>query len=754
VLALAAAGLAIGFERSAADRAAEARRAGTVADANRLAALSTTARSLDLSLLLAAAGVLTADTPATEDWLLNALVEHRRASSVFQFAEEEVAETALSADGSTMAAAIGGGSPRVLAWSVGSTPVHTVVAPGGRVSPDDWWPEHIAVSPDGQVVVVASSTGGPQVAAYSAEGRPVRIVKGLRALGGYPRDVAFTSAGELLVFVATPNGDGPGYHGIVEGLDLSSGTVRRVEDVGRTSSDDRWFEASFTDDGSALVIWTRDHVRAVFVDLATGERSRFVLPVRQAYSLELIGLPTGAVQTWSDGEITRYDKSGRQAQVLDVHPTAVRDVKVLPGGRLAASVGDGGEVELWDIDDTGHWSLAESLAGHAGRVEEVEVTGDTLLTASTDGQLISWDLSDDAGFGSAYPGLDGRWVANRIGVVIPGKLVVAPTRTIPRPDVEAPVDVAATFIDPRTGTVVDQVVVGEPAPDTASGSSVSISPDARLVAVTSSTATTILDTGTRARIARIEMPVGRGDFVWCSAWTPDGERLLLGVEGAEYGGLVVVDTATWKVQRTVRVEGGSPQVLEWSPDGSVLVAGVNFTGAIQVFDQALRRLRTVELGAGGDVIDLSFSPDGRRLAIGRPGGQVSVVDTSSWEQVHAPARVSSGSVDDVEWLPDSNTVVAASRDAKVSLYDVSRDLVRSAPLPAAPGPGNGRAYLMPGITDEIVVVKEGAPGHRYPVDPERWLASACSIAGRDLTLDEWARYVPDQPYRPACDAGG
>jgi WD40 repeat protein len=389
-----------------------------------------------------------------------------------------------------------------------------------------------------------------------------------------------------------------------------------------------------------------------------------------------------------------------------------------------------------------------------GRVEEVEVSGDTLLTSSTDGQLISWDLSDDAAFGSSYPGLEGRWVSNRIGVVVPGQLVVAPTRTLPRPGAQVPVDVAATFIDPRTGAVVDQVVVGKPAPDTSSGSSVSVSPDSRMVAVTSSFATTILDARSRIRRGRIEMPVGRGDFVWCSAWTPDGERLLLGVEGEDYSGLVVVDSSTWKVERTIPVEGGSPQVLEWSPDHSVLVAGINFTKSLQVFDPGLHHLRTVDLGLGGDVIDLAFSPDGRRLAIGRVGGQVSVVDTTSWEQVHPPARVSAGSVDDVEWLPDGNTVAAAGRDGTVSLYDVRRDLVRSAPLAASAAPGARRTYLLPGISDEIVAVVEGGPGHRYPLDRERWLAVACSVAGRDLTHSEWARYVPDRPYRPVCGVDG
>ena len=58
-----------------------------MADANRLAALSTSARSLDLSLLLAAAAMETARTPNTEDGLFDALLTHRRATGVFSLGE-------------------------------------------------------------------------------------------------------------------------------------------------------------------------------------------------------------------------------------------------------------------------------------------------------------------------------------------------------------------------------------------------------------------------------------------------------------------------------------------------------------------------------------------------------------------------------------------------------------------------------------------------------------------------------------------
>ena len=72
----------------------------------------------------------------------SALVEHRRATGVHQLSAEGIEETALSADGRTMAITIGGGTPRVMTWRPGSSaPPRPIAA--------DWGPERLAVSPDG-----------------------------------------------------------------------------------------------------------------------------------------------------------------------------------------------------------------------------------------------------------------------------------------------------------------------------------------------------------------------------------------------------------------------------------------------------------------------------------------------------------------------------------------------------------------------------------------------------------------------------
>ena len=232
-------------------------------------------------------------------------------------------------------------------------------------------------------------------------------------------------------------------------------------------------------------------------------------------------------------------------------------------------------------------------------VLQAEVSPDSsrLFTLSRD-TVIVWDVGPDGGFGESHPGIPGRWVANPPDVVEPGRLLVAPTRPLGPVVQEIPYlgegtrTVAATFLDPRTGEVVDEVVVGETREDAYFGASVAVSPDRRRVAVTSGFATTVLDTRTREEIARIELPPdGYEDpnsgsppagSVWSAEWTSDGARLLLGTEGAHAtatgeedpppgGDIVVVDTATWR--------GGTrwpsevvPEVMELGPGGRYLAA--------------------------------------------------------------------------------------------------------------------------------------------------------------------------------------
>ncbi|MGZ8736673.1 MAG: nSTAND1 domain-containing NTPase [Nocardioides sp.] len=762
VLALVAAAGATWFQQSASDRAAEAAAATTEADANRLAALSRSVRSLDLSLLLAAAAMRTADTPATRDGLLDSLLTHNRAEQVLQL--ENRPYSAVLADRGRMLFL--NMPSEVLAWPVGSDQEPEVVLRWGHKF------DYMAASPTDDLFAAWSwkDDETPRLGIFDSQGGRRFYLEG-DEIGGHPRGMGFSPDG-LRFFYTVLDERSPDIHrSWVREYDIASGRLLSKRLVQRSPEPGAWLSSSMSRDGRWSVSWVQDESGpARMLDTRTGRLVDLRVPDRPTEALWFYPLSSGAAQPWEDGSVVLYDGTGRVAQVLQAHQDVVYDVVEAPDGSWAASADDSGVVVIWDIDRrTGIWSQRETLQGHSGRVVALSIAPDgaTLMTASNDRAAVLWDMTDRAGLGSTVPGLESQWMSNRPAVVEPGELVVVPTRGAPgKREWWQQVRVSATFLDPRTSEVVDQVYVGDNM-GFIFGSSVSVSPDRSMVAVTYGYGTVVLDAQTREELARIELPdvelfgERKPENVWCTAWTPDGSRLLIGAEGDEFdpddGGIVVVDTSTWEVaDQRVDVEGGV-QTMEVSPDGKLLAVGMVVPsvdeappGIVLLLDaDTLEPVREMRMGVDDFTYDLSFSPDGRRLAVGVETGLVYTFDSASGEPLHEPARAHNSWVGQVEWLPDGRTVVSTGQDTQIVLYDAERGMVR-ARMPASSRAGLAHTYLLEVDGDGVAALAGDRPGRRYPLDPEVWLDQACAIVDRDLSRDEWSSYLPDRPYHQTC----
>ena len=754
VLAILATVIAVGYQRTADDRATDARTARTISEANRLAALSRTARSLDLTLLLAAQAMRTARTAGTEEGLFDALLTHRRATGISAIGGG-VDEVVIGPDERTLFAARVTGEPTVVSWPVGSQDQPTVL--------DEDWPLALAVAPSGDALATVTPDweggGGHVISLFSAAGETVGTIEGEEAIGGFPSDIVFMPDGRLLAVVLRGGDPRSEWRAYLTDLDVERGRHGPMRLIAGSGSPRRELAARFATDGSGVLVHAdADHRIAWYLDLGTDEVTRLVPDERGVSSYELLVVPGAVLQTWTDGAVTRYDASGRPAQLLTAHSDGVIDAAVTPDGRTGVTVGD--TVQVWDISArTGEWLRREVLVGHEGDVVQADVSGDgrTLYTVGVEGQVITWDLTGTEGFGAAYGSIGDRWVSNRMQVVESGRVVVMPARGVRRGRTAdlGPGSLAAVFMDPRTGREIDRVVVGTTDPNALFGSAVAVSPDRKLVAATYLWGTAVVDTATREIVARITLPArdAQPDYpseqVWSASWSADGSELLLAAVGeeGEHERLVVVDANTWRPSGKVNLPSEA-QVLEWSPDRSQLAAGLGTERAVTFLDDDLRRIRTSEVG--DHPFDLAYSPDGSMLAAAGAEGEVTVLDTATGRQVNAPAKLTSDFISDVEWLPDNNTVVASGADSVAVLYDVDADIVRAGSMPAADSLEAGYAFLLPEPDDEVVVLDGQHPGLRYPLDVGLWLARACEVAGRDLTRAEWARYVPEEPYRPTC----
>jgi WD40 repeat protein len=101
---------------------------------------------------------------------------------------------------------------------------------------------------------------------------------------------------------------------------------------------------------------------------------------------------------------------------------------------------------------------------------------------------------------------------------------------------------------------------------------------------------------------------------------------------------------------------------------------------------------------------LAFSPDGNLLALGSAWGSIQLFDTNTYSPLGEPLKGHQGEITGLAF-PNDTTLISASDDGRVWQWDI---------------------------------------------DPESWARKLCSIANRNLSQDEWNKYMKDKPYQPTC----
>lgn len=145
-------------------------------------------------------------------------------------------------------------------------------------------------------------------------------------------------------------------------------------------------------------------------------------------------------------------------------------------------------------------------------------------------------------------------------------------------------------------------------------------------------------------------------------------------------------------------------------------------------------------------VSIALDPTGSRLVLSSLEGVIIVVDTDTLEMIEVPAPAISSQV---AFDGDGSTLIISTWSGEVRLFDVDEGGV-----PVTVWTGAGTFGSEPGWYDaETDTVWVTASGRllQIPLDPAQWMARACSVLDRELTQDEWDRYVPgDEPLRSAC----
>ncbi|MEV4033734.1 nSTAND1 domain-containing NTPase [Streptomyces umbrinus] len=552
--------------------------------------------------------------------------------------------------------------------------------------------------------------------------------------------------------------------GTVRLWDTDSGrhhtSLRLRATVAGAESDVSVFSMALSPDGRTLATGNTDGTVRMW-NTQTG-RHHTTLPRQTGPGVFVAFSPDGhALATTSfDGAVRLWNAdTGRLRRSLPGHTGPVNAVAFSPDSRTLAlaTTGRDSAMQLWDAD-TGR--LRRSLPGRATSVV-FSPDGRTLATTSGDRTVRLWD-ADTGRLRRSLPGHSSMVIA----------VVFSPdSRTLTSSSDDGTLRMFDVTVNPRaihTGRLKD-------------AESMAISQDSRVLATTSKNgAVRLWDAGSGRLRATLPQHMNAVNSL---ALTTDGRTLAIN----DTSGIGLWDTATGRLLKSMPADNSdatsmtfnqkgdalatigltrgtelwntatgrllkhlaierrtelSGFLLAFSPDGRTLAVG-GAKGQVRLYDTATGRLRKSLTGQTAPLTSVAFSPDGRTMAAGGGNSTVTMWDGTSTSS-HRFLRSLPETTGAMAFSPDGRTLATASTNNQVQLWDMATggtlatlsghtDTVHSIAWSR-----DGRT-LTTGSTDQAVRVWNAV----LPT-PATAINKICHAIGRDLSVIERSRYLPDQ----------
>ena len=413
------------------------------------------------------------------------------------------------------------------------------------------------------------------------------------------------------------------------------------------------------------------------------------------------------------------------------------DSKILASGSFDATI------LLWDPENG--QPVAPPLVGHRDKVVRVTFSpkGQTLASGSSDGTVILWNRRDPRWLAPPPGGNQGTVL--QVAFSPGGKLLAS-----------AGQDGSVVLWE-----IASRRQVARPLSSGAySVSGLSFSPNGRLLAM----GRDLIRLWDLEKKRPAHEPLGvQGSLVTDVVFSPDG-RLL--ASGWSNDLILIWDTATWKPLAWVAgsAKGWRDLTLAFSPDCRTLASASLTSGenAIYLWDvpglhSRGRPLRLASPAGEGEsknllyeieqiaASNLAFNPDGFLLAAGR-GQEVTLWDPTTGRLLDPPLLGHRSTVLSLAFRSDGQMLASGSTEG-VLIWD-PRSRQRIGPLLASAKAIRTVAFSPDGRF--LASAGEDATISLRELSIASWISRACSMANRNLTSEEWAQYLGEEPYRETC----
>ncbi|MBL8329938.1 MAG: WD40 repeat domain-containing protein [Rubrivivax sp.] len=241
------------------------------------------------------------------------------------------------------------------------------------------------------------------------------------------------------------------------------------------------------------------------------------------------------------------------------------------------------------------------------------------------------------------------------------------------------------------------------------------------------------------------------------AFDADGRRLAIAVKRA----IVIADLRTGGLRERIELPDHDADRLAFHPREPV-IAAVHADGSVRTY--SLSRLHEswrigVDSTQPETLADSAvFSTDGRWLLVGRKKGVIAMHDARSGALyvTLVPPRENAAPAGSLAFVEGTSIVAAGALDGAKDFWDVSARRWLGAVGADAQVRGGGEADLKAVAVSargrQVALRHADDTVSLHQWDPSSLVRGACAISGRNLSCQEWRRFMRDEPYRATCDA--